>query len=248
MTADMSINKRFVRTILSRLILLTPLTLSGCIGLFGVDDLAEDNCAIGPAVPVVPQDIPSKTTASHVKVYMLHGLVDFYSLGLDELADKMRALNLEPVLVKWTEWPAYADEIVQSYTADNSMEFILIGHSYGSDDAVNLARALNDNNVPVKLLFLLDASAPPPISPNVDKCIHYYIPTIVGDVLPDIFAGNPVTLEDGNSKTVLENDMFTSDVFGSGVGCANHFSIDVNILAHNLIIDEVLKVVETGAP
>jgi hypothetical protein len=237
------------RIVLLHIVLLTPCMMGGCIGIFGVDDLPPGNCTIGPDAPVQPSVIPSKATASHVKIYMLHGLVDFYSLGLDELADKMRALNLDPVLVKWLEWPDVADDIQQSYTDSNGTdEYILIGHSYGSDDAVNLARALNDRGIPVKLLYLLDASAPPPIPSNVDRCIHYYIPTVAGDVLPNIFAGNPVDLEDGNTKTILTNEMFTEDVFGPGVGCANHFSIDVNILAHNLIIDEVLKIVEGGQP
>src|SRR5262245_8109132 len=204
---------------------------TGCIGLLGDDDVQGDNCAVGPATLVQPLDVPSKDSTSRVKIFMLRGLVNTYSLGLDRLAGEMENLNLDPVLVDWPEWEGAAQEIVQAYQSNpDDSEFIFIGHSYGSDDAVNISRYFAQYGVPIKLLFLLDSSAPKGIPSNVEKCIHYYIPTIVGDVMPNIFAGNPVVLDPGNNKTVLVNEVFNEQNFGDGVGCANHFSIDVNIL------------------
>jgi hypothetical protein len=222
---------------------------SGCVGLWGDDDVQGYNCAVGPATLIQPLDVPSKETTSKVKIFMLRGLVNTYSLGLDRLAGEMENLNLDPVLIDWPEWEGAAQEIVLNYESHpDDSEFIFIGHSYGSDDAVNVSRYFAKYNVPIKLLFLLDSSAPQGIPSNVEKCIHYYIPTIAGDLLPFIFAGNPVTLDPGNKKTILINEVYDVQNFGEGVGCANHFSIDVNIEAHNLIIDEVLKIVKSGKP
>jgi hypothetical protein len=228
---------------------LLPSVLGGCTGLLAYDDVAGDNCAVGPAALIQPLNIPNKSSASRYKIYIMRGLLNAYSLGLDRLKDELDNLNLDTKIVTWPEWQSAAEGIVQTYQSDpNAPEIILIGHSYGGTDAANVARELAADGVPIRLVFLLDATSPAPITSNVEECIAYYIPTIWGSMFPFLFAGNPPTLEPGNTKTVLTNKIFDEADLGPGVGCANHFSIDVNVLAHDLFIEEVLKIVEADAP
>ena len=177
-----------------------------------------------------------------MEVYLLRGLNNTYSLGLDQLATEMRALNLSPTMVDWPHWENTAQQIVSEYAgpADGS-EYILIGHSFGADDAVRTARYMKDYGIQVQLLFLLDATAPDPIPDNVIHCIHYYEPWLPGDLFPDIFSGNPVVADPGNSRTQILNLFFTREALGDGVGCADHFSLDANELMHNLIMTEVFQ-------
>lgn len=225
------------------------LWLAGCgTGVLGEDDVAGENCSVGNELPVSPPDNPARAAVNRVHVFLLRGLNNTYSLGLDRLASRMRGLNLPAEVVNWPAWETAAQDVVAAYPDwPPGSQIVLVGHSYGADDAIRAARFFQAHDVSVKSLVLLDASAPDPVPSNVERCTHFYIPTIFGDVLPQVFAGNPVVPETGNGATQILNIPFTPDNMGAGVGCANHFSIDVNTLAHNLVISEVLYVVDPDA-
>jgi hypothetical protein len=218
------------------------------MGLLGVDDVLPGACALGPTAPFQPQALPSDEAANRLKIYLLRGLVNIYSLGFDNLATEMRAVNLQPTLVEWPFWENTARQIVSEYAgqADGS-EFILVGHSYGADDAVRIAQYMRDYGMEVQLLFLLDATSPPPIPDNVVRCIHYYEPWLLGDLLPDVLPGNPVVADQGNTRTQISNLLFTREALGDGVGCADHFSVDANQLMHNLILTELFQLIAAPA-
>jgi len=171
-------------------------------------------------------------------------LYNTYSLGFDRLAAELLGANFSPTIVDWPKWESAAQQIVSENTGPtDDSEYVLIGHSYGADDAVRMARLLNDYDIPVKLLFLLDATSPDPIPENVSLCIHYYEPWPPGDLFPFLFSGNPVVAAPGNSRTQITNLLFTREALGDGIGCANHFSIDVNEHMHNLIMMELIQLV-----
>jgi hypothetical protein len=217
--------------------------LGGCgSGLLGYDDVLPGSCAYGPTPPFQPEVLPSKDSAACMKISLLRGLDNIYSLGFDELAAEMQALNLTPTMVAWPFWEDAAKQIVSQYAgpADGS-KYILIGHSYGADDAIRIALSMKDHGIEVQLLFLLDATSPPPIPDNVIRCIHYYEPWLPGDLFPDFFSGNPVVADPGNSRTQITNLLFTRKALGDGVGCADHFSVDTNQLMHNLIMTELFQ-------
>ena len=220
--------------------------LAGCeSGITGFDDVLPGSCAVGPTPPFQPEALPSEESASRMKIYILSGFLNFYSLGFDQLAAEMSQFNLHPTLVGWPQWENAAHQIISSYTgpADGSL-YVLVGHSYGADDAVRIAHYMKDAGIEVRLLFLLDATSPPPIPDNVDRCIHYYEPWLPGDLFPDIFSGNPVVADPGNAHTEITNLLFSRDTLGDGVGCADHFSMDVNELMHTLIMTEVFRLME----
>jgi pimeloyl-ACP methyl ester carboxylesterase len=221
-------------------------TLNGCgLGLSGADDVQGDTCSIGPALPFQPTPMPEKPVADRLKSYLLRGLQNKYSLGLDRLAEEMRIINLPTTIVEYPNWQASAERIAQEYpTWPPDSRLVLVGHSYGADDAVLAAKLLKERGVPVDLLYLLDATKPLPIPDNVVRCVHLFGPSIIGLFFPNSFAGNPVVPEASNDRTRIINIPFIVEIFGSGVGCANHFSIDANTLAHNFVIEEVLHLLE----
>jgi hypothetical protein len=222
---------------------------SGCgNGLLGSDDVQPGACALGPTPAYQPQVVPSKDAVARLKIYLLRGLDNVYSLGFDNLASEMRALNLAPVLVDWPMWEDAAKQIVREYGGPtDDTEYVLLGHSYGADDAIRTAWYMKSRGMKVKLLFLLDATDPDSIPDNVDACIHYYEPWLPGDLFPDIFSGNPVVADLGNTSTRIENLLFTREALGDGVGCADHFSIDANQLMHNIILTKVMHLAVSRA-
>lgn len=236
----------FRRTLCLWLLALTTgltLYLGACgNGIFGGDDVEPGACALGPTLPLQPQVVPSRDAANQLKIYLLRGLDNVYSLGLDKLASEMGKFNCQPVIVEWPYWDLVVQQIVtDGATSKENAKYMLVGHSYGADDAIRTANVMKEHGMEVQLLFLLDATSPDPIPDNVIHCIHYYEPWLPGDLFPDFFSGNPVVPAPGNTRTKIENLIFSRETLGDGVGCADHFSIDANQLMHNLITTEALK-------
>jgi pimeloyl-ACP methyl ester carboxylesterase len=221
--------------------------VSGCgAGTAGPDDASPDSCARGSAVPYQPSIVPSRTAIDRMRIYLLHGLYDTYSLGLDQLAEKLNELSIPSTIIGWYERDIAPTIISDAYKGrPDGTAVVLMGHSYGADDAITLAEKLGEEGIPVELLFLFDATTPKPIPANVARCVHLMTPTLEGTLFPWIFAGNPVEAAEGNTATQVLNVPFTAEKFGAAeLGCANHYSIDVNIAAHNLAIEEVLRCID----
>lgn len=218
-------------------------SLTGCgNGILGDDDSRPGACSVGSASPIQPAVIPAKESAERLKVFLFRGYRNDYSLGLDRLAIELRTQNFSPELVTWPNWIEVAERIVNNGAgSSNEFEYVLVGHSYGADDAIQTARYMQIHGLKVKLLYLLDASVPLPIPDNVERCIHYYQPWLPGDLFPDVFSGNPVVAATNNLRTQITNLLFTRETIGEVIGCADHFSIDVNQFIHNRVIEELIR-------
>jgi pimeloyl-ACP methyl ester carboxylesterase len=181
---------------------------------------------------LIPSDAP---ITCPVRVYLLRGLWDFYSFGLDDLAIEMRAnIGVDASSVSGPDWKSFVDPIVAEYeAAGHDFPLVLIGHSFGADDALNLAHGLKERNIRVNLILLFDATDPPPVPDNVERVIHLYIRTNWGDAFPRTFAGNAVVAEAGNTFTVIENILVNNEYFGPGVeDVTNHFNLESDPTLH----------------
>jgi pimeloyl-ACP methyl ester carboxylesterase len=177
------------------------------------------------------------------RVYCLRGLMDVFSLGLNGLAEKLRAEGVDARAMSGSACRAAARQIESDYAAGSDLEpLILVGHSYGADHAVELAKHLQRRGIRVQLLVLLDATAPPTVPASVERCLHLYKPTTMGDLLPAFFAGNPVALDRDNRETQIFNEIVSTDVFGPEAAAVNHFNIDASEAVHAVVIREIVQI------
>jgi hypothetical protein len=110
-------------------------------------------------------------------VYLLRGLAgDIYSLGMDQLADKINHRGVTATVHGMSEYGAVADEIIRKYRADEERgPIVLIGHSTGGDLIISMAQKLNDADIPVALAFGFDPTRiAPDVPPNVELFINLY--------------------------------------------------------------------------
>lgn len=187
--------------------------------------------------------IGSATGSRAGRVFCMRGLLDVFSLGLNDLAERLRSEGVAAIPVSGPSWQALGREIHQAWLrGDLRGPLVLIGHSHGADNAVRMAQQIRQWNIDVDLLVLLDATSPPGVPSNVARCLHLYRPTVFGDLLPLVFAGNPVEAEDGNARTEIVNMIVSREIFGPAASHIDHFNIDASAPVHDLVVKEVLRI------
>ena len=118
---------------------------------------------------------PGRTAAQPTRVYLLRGLWNVWSYGMDDLANKLRGAGVEAVVVNHSAWPQIADTLIrQRASGEYTGPIALVGHSLGGDDVIRTAQALGAAGVPVDLLVPVDAVTPLEVPANVVRAINVY--------------------------------------------------------------------------
>ncbi|MCO6435802.1 MAG: hypothetical protein J5J06_01795 [Phycisphaerae bacterium] len=187
--------------------------------------------------------MPSGNAPRIGRVYCLRGLMDVFSLGLNDLARELRKEGVRAADMSGSRWRSLAVELeAEAANGEPEEPIVLVGHSYGADNAVRLAWRLKKAGIDVDLLLLLDATAPPPIPDNVIRCVHYYKPTVLGAACPICFAGNPVVLAAGNERTVLLNTVISRETLGADAVGVGHFNVDAAPAIHRACEHEIMAI------
>jgi hypothetical protein len=129
---------------------------------------------------------PSKIAEGHSKVhvYLIRGLLNIFSLGMDDMAAKLQRQGIAASVSNHLLWPQVAAEAAEDYKSGKVRTIILIGHSAGADAVANIAARLGEQGVPVKLAISLDPGlSRMPASGHVDRYINYYVSTGIGHTL-----------------------------------------------------------------
>jgi pimeloyl-ACP methyl ester carboxylesterase len=120
------------------------------------------------------------TVRSTAHVYLLRGLMNVFSLGMDELAAKIRAQGIVATVHNHAEFEELADAAARNYKAGEEGPIIIIGHSLGADAAVHMANRLGALGVPVKLVVPFDPVDPTTAGANIARVVNLYISNGVG--------------------------------------------------------------------
>jgi hypothetical protein len=124
------------------------------------------------AAPAAPT---ARVEAGHGRVFLLRGLVNVFSLGMDTLARKLRAEDIPVRVTNFTNWRGYAAVLVDLYRSDTSIApVVIIGHSLGADGAIEMGNFLAGSGVPVRLVVAFDGVHSHTVSPGVQEVINYY--------------------------------------------------------------------------
>jgi hypothetical protein len=158
-------------------------------------------------------------------VYLMRGVLNVFSLGLDQLAYKMQAVGIDASVQNYIGWRGLADDIVANYRNGDRGPVILMGHSAGADATIDVARKLQGSGIPVALIVNFDPVSPDPVPSNVKQIVNYYVPAGWGAaVAPD---------KSFKGKLANVNESATD----------NHFSVDKSEDLHRKTIAKVLQVI-----
>jgi pimeloyl-ACP methyl ester carboxylesterase len=108
------------------------------------------------------------------QIYLLKGLADIFSTGLDFLQAKLRARGIVAEVHSHADWEKLAQSAIAKWHSGNHGPIIIIGHSFGADAAIQMAQKLGDAGVPVALLVAFSPVDSGPANANVAQAVTYY--------------------------------------------------------------------------
>lgn len=113
-----------------------------------------------------------KVVKNTAHVYLLRGLMNIFSLGMDDLAQKIDRMGIATTLTNHSDWQELCDQITARYKAGNHGSIILIGHSLGADAVMLMGERLGEKGVPVALIVPFDGTRSLPASANVARVMN----------------------------------------------------------------------------
>ncbi|MFL6816574.1 MAG: hypothetical protein ACJ8EF_01350 [Bradyrhizobium sp.] len=176
--------------------------------------------------------------SSGAHVYLLRGVLNIFSLGLDQIAAKLQAQGIPVTVANFVSWSSLAEQAAAEYKSGRVRTIILVGHSSGATALPDMVARLDQLGVPVKLAIGLDSVFRTRLAGHAERYINFYIAS---------GAGEPVT-RTKDFRGALENVDVQSV---PGVG---HISIDKNEIMQQKVISAIGAVVfsrrtdASGAP
>ncbi len=206
--------------------------------------LAAAACATGCATKTMKPGSLARVQPTSDKpragnAYLLRGFIGVFSAGVDRLTQQINETGIRAHVYQDDQWAALARTIRREYEGKSDAEpLVLIGHSYGADDVIRIARELDEANVRVDLLVTLDPVTPPPVPKNVRHAVNIYQSNGVWDALP-FLRGVPVQHASASATRVENFDIRTDrrDLLGRDT---DHFNIEKNHKVHEEVVGYVL--------
>lgn len=183
---------------------------------------------------------PSATASRDGQVFLVRGLFDVFSTGMNDLADELREEGVDAHTISGPQWPDLSRKIKDAQR-DGRLQgpLVILGHSYGADDAVRLARSLEPAGIEVTMLGLIDATTPPTVPANVARCFNVFKSQPATDWIPAL---RGIAVDAASAETELVNYNIRDAEDWQRFSGVNHFNIEESVAVHELMIEEVLRV------
>jgi hypothetical protein len=108
------------------------------------------------------------------RVILLRGWFGVFSMGLDSVTDQLKAQGINAEVAGHLSWQNEVAEILRERASGRTGPLILVGHSQGANNVIDMARALESSHVTVDLLITLSPFMQNRVPLNVAKAINYY--------------------------------------------------------------------------
>jgi hypothetical protein len=109
---------------------------------------------------------------SRAHVYLLRGLMNIFSLGMDTLSAQLNRNGVYATVHGYGEWQALADRAAVDFKAGKEGPIILIGHSLGADAVMEMAAYLGRKGIPVAMVVPFDGTQSFAASDNVARVLN----------------------------------------------------------------------------
>lgn len=168
------------------------------------------------------------------RVFLIRGLINIYSLGMDTLARKLREKEVDARPCQWMSYTDLTKYLIKSYKEGDREPICFVGHSQGVDDAIRVSRELKKHDIPVALLVGLEEWYVHEIPSNVRRVvtIHKRDSTLYFE---------DMGREEGRDARWRDVDL-RKNPFDKMPGYVYHLYIDIDSKVHDIVMDEVLRI------
>ena len=170
---------------------------------------------------------PPASGTSGAHVYLLRGVLNIFSMGLDDIAAKLEQRGIRTTVTNYLFWSALADGAAAEYKSGRVRTIILVGHSSGATALPDMVARLSELGAPVKLAIGLDSVFQTRLSGRVGRYVNFYIANGAGQPVAKT-TGFQGSLENVNVQKI------------EGVG---HISIDKNQIMQQMVINAITAAV-----
>ena len=146
----------------------------------------------------------SSEAAGRKKVYLLRGLTNVLSPGIDQLAEELPKRNIDATIANHAFSDSLADEAIQDCKSGRVSSIILVGHSLGARAAVSMAELLQKAGLRVALIVTIDPVVKSIVPNNVHLLKNFYLSSGVGTTVE----------RDGHFRGTVQNVDMGSSEFG----------------------------------
>ena len=159
-------------------------------------------------------------------MYLLRGVLNIFSLGLDEIAAKLQQQGINVTVANYLSWASLADEAAAEYKSGRTKTIILVGHSSGATALPDMVARLDRLGAPVKLAIGLDSVFRTSLTGRVGRYINFYV-------------------ANGNGEPVAKTKQFNGTLENVDVGKIGmaHLTIDKSEIMHRKVISAIDAVV-----
>jgi hypothetical protein len=160
-------------------------------------------------------------------VYLVRGVLNIFSLGMDEIAAKLQRQGIAASVHNHMLWASIADDAAAAYRSGRINTVILVGHSSGATVLPDIVARLDQQGVPVKLAIGLDSVFNTSLAGRVGRYVNFYLAN---------GAGKPVQRTAGFRGTLENVDV-------ERVPGISHLTIDKNEIMQQKVIAAIDAVV-----
>lgn len=173
--------------------------------------------------------------ASGAHVYLVRGVLNIFSLGMDQIADRLQRQGINATVHNHLAWASIADDAAAEYKSGRAKTIILVGHSSGATCLPDIVARMDQQGVPVRLAIGLDSVFHTSLAGRVGRYINFYVANGAGTRVE----------KTRDFRGTLEN------VDVENVPGVSHLSIDKNLLIQQKVIaaiDAAVLSAPGGAP
>jgi len=117
---------------------------------------------------------PAAASTATPRVFLLRGWFGVFSTGLDNMAEQLKAQGIDVEVAGHLYWSTVVKKILSERSSGQTRRLVLIGHSQGANNVIDIARELQSHGVTVDLLVTISPFWQKAIPANVVKAIDYY--------------------------------------------------------------------------
>jgi hypothetical protein len=194
----------------------------------GANSAPVHSAAVTPTTPATSSD-----TGGRPYVYLLRGLMNIFSLGMDDLAAKLQRHGIAAGVYEYGQWESLCQDAAARWRSSRT-QIVVVGHSLGGDAVIYMANRLGQMGVPVALVVAFDPVHPVPLTGGTTA--HFV----------NLYQSN-----NGWGAAVPRGAGFHGDLSNVDLRARtdiSHTTIDKSARLHEIVISRVLGLGRPAAP